>query len=68
MNMSSAAAIRQQRYRQREASGRVLLQVECDELELVGVLRQARQLDAIEPTKRDLERGLEKLLELLARS
>jgi hypothetical protein len=63
--MSSAAA-RMRRLRERERAGRVMLTVEFDETQLVETLCQARLIDRmVEPSRTDLERALERLVELV---
>jgi hypothetical protein len=62
------AAARMRRLRQRQAAGRITLQVELDEVQLVETLTTARLLDPLaDPSRADLERAVERLIEALAR-
>ena len=64
--MSTAAAQRKAKSRQREADGRVLLSIEVNAAELEALLVHAGCLDGMtEPTRAALAHGVEQLLGLL---
>lgn len=63
----SSAAERQREHRRREASGRILLTVEVDEIEVTEVLRAARLLNPmLEHSREDIALAVERLIKLLA--
>jgi hypothetical protein len=65
--MTSAAA-RMHRLRQRRASGRIVLQTEHDEVQLLETLAAARLIDRMsEPSRADIEHAVELLIAALAR-
>jgi hypothetical protein len=65
----SAAADRVRRFRERQATGKIALRIECDEIGLIEVLHAARLIDRNRDLERaDLEQGLERLIEVLVAS
>ena len=64
--MTSAARMRELRARQ--ANGKVVLRIECDETELSEILVAARLIDRnAEPSRAALEQALERLIVALGR-
>jgi hypothetical protein len=61
------AAARQRQYRERCRSGRTVLRIECDPVVLERVLIDAKVLADETDDRAVLERGLARLVELLAR-
>jgi hypothetical protein len=60
------AAVRMARLRERQAAGRVVLQIEVDELGLVDTLVAARLVDRqADPSPAELARAVERLLRLV---
>lgn len=64
----SGAAARMRRWRMRQASGRIILRIECDETQLFETLAAARLIDRLsDPSHADIERAVERLIDALAR-
>jgi hypothetical protein len=61
------AAARMRRYRRRQATGKVLLHVECDEAQVADLLVAAGTLDPLQADDREaIGHAVEKLIRVLA--